>query len=67
MSTAQMTGRTSEATLRLKSKLVVIYYLLTILTGAFVLFFHGRVALAVDLIVSVFYIGVTALFYILSK
>jgi len=47
--------------------LVIFYYLLTILTGAFVLFFHGQLAFAADLVVSVVYIGITALFYVLSK
>ncbi len=48
-------------------KFVGVYYLLTILTGAFVLFFHGRLAFAADLTVSVFYIGITAFFYVLSR
>ena len=49
------------------TKLVAIYYLLTILTGAFLLFFHGKAAFATDLIASVCYIAVTAVFYEFSK
>jgi hypothetical protein len=41
--------------------------LLTILTGAFLLFFDGRAAFATDLIASICYIGVTVVFYELSK
>jgi hypothetical protein len=39
------------------------YYLLTIIVGAFVLFFHGRVALTADVIATVFYIAIMILFY----
>jgi len=56
-----------EAASRRRPKLVAIYYLLTILTGAFLLFFHGRAAFATALIASVCYIGVTVVFYELSK
>ena len=64
MSTAEITQWI--ATPRFKAALVVAYYLFTILTGAFVLFFHGRMALEADAAVSVFYIGATALLYGLS-
>ncbi len=67
MGTAQITRRIAEGSSRLRSRLVIFYYLLTILTGAFVLFFHGQLAFAADLVVSVVYIGITALFYVLSK
>ena len=49
------------------TKLVAIYYLLTILTGAFLLLFHGKAAFATDLIASVCYIAVTAVFYEFSQ
>ncbi len=52
---------------RHRAKFVIAYYLLTILTAVFVLFFHGRLAFAADLIATVFYIAMTALFYDLSK
>jgi len=52
---------------RHRAKFVIAYYLLTILTGVFVLSFHGRLAFAADLIATVFYIAMTALFYDLSK
>jgi hypothetical protein len=67
MSTAEMTKGATQASLRLSVNFVGIYYLLTILTGAFVLFFHGRLAFVADLIASVFYLSVTALFYGLSR
>ena len=49
------------------SKLVSVYYAVTIALGAFVLFFHGRLAFAADLIAAVFYLAVTAAFYDFSK
>jgi hypothetical protein len=67
MSTAEMMGQITKASPRFRAKFVGVYYLLTILTGAFVLFFHGRSAFAADLIAAVFYIAVTTLFYDLSK
>jgi hypothetical protein len=67
MSAAEMMGRIVEEAPRHRTKMVGVYYLLTILTGAFVLFFHGRLAFAADLIVSAFYIAVTAFFYDLSR
>ena len=59
--------RIREAVSRRRTKFVAIYYLLTISTGAFLLVFHGRVAFATDLIASICYIGVTVVFYELSK
>jgi len=41
MSATPIMQRISEAP-RLKDRLVALYYLLTILTGVFVLFFRGR-------------------------
>jgi hypothetical protein len=67
MSSAEMMERIARTTPRFKARFVVSYYLLTILTGAFLLFFHGRLAFAADLIASVCYLTVTALFYDLSK
>ena len=47
--------------------MVSAYYLLTILAGALVIFFHGRLAFAADLITTIVYIALTILFYTLSK
>jgi len=58
--------RIREASAR-RSKSVAIYYLVTILMGAFLLLFHGRAAFSTALIVSVCYIAVTAVFYESSK
>jgi hypothetical protein len=49
------------------SRFVAVYYVLTIALGAFVLFFHGRLSFAVDLVAVVFYLAVTAFFYDFSK
>jgi hypothetical protein len=62
-----MTHITMESAARYRGRFVALYYLLTILMGAFVLFFHGRVALTADIIATVFYLAATALFYDLSK
>lgn len=61
MSTAEITKRITHGSPRGQDFLIGFYYLLTVLTGIFVLFFHGRLAFAVDLSVSAFYIAVTAL------
>jgi len=62
-----MMERIADRLPRHRAKFVITYYLLTILTAVFVLFFHGRLAFAADLIATVFYIAMTALFYDLSK
>jgi len=67
MSAAEMMGRIARVVPSHGTQFVGAYYLLTVLTGAFVLLFHGRLAFAADLIASVFYIAMTALFYDLSK
>ena len=63
MSTAGMTKHIAAKPPRSSAKFVGAYYLLTILTGAFILFTHGRLAFAVDLMVGVFYLVVTAFLY----
>ena len=42
------------------------YYLLTIAIGAFILFFHGRLAFLADFSVGVLYLGATAFLYVWS-
>jgi len=61
-----MMERIADRLPRHRAKLVIAYYLLTMLTGVFVLFFHGRLAVA-DLSATVFYVAMTALFYRLSR
>jgi hypothetical protein len=63
MSTAEITKRITEASPRVRSRFIGIYYLLTIVTGVFVLFFHGRLAFAADLVVGILYLAVTAFLY----
>ena len=62
-----MTHISMEVGTRFRGRFVALYYLLTILMGAFVLLFHGRAALTADVIATVFYLALTALFYDLSK
>lgn len=62
-----MTHITMQIATRYRGRFVALYYLLTILMGAFVLLFHGRAALTADVIATVFYLVLTALFYDLSK
>jgi len=66
MSTAALTKQISDNKPRVDSRIIGVYYLLTILTGAFVLIFHGRLAFAVDLLIGIFYLVVTAFLYGLS-
>lgn len=63
MSTIEILKRIGKSSPRVASKFVGLYYLLTILTGAFVLFFHGRFAFAADLLAGIFYLVVTAFLY----
>lgn len=57
----------AEGLSRHRTMLVGVYYLLTILTGAFLLFFHGQSAFVTDLIASGCYLCATVVFYDLSK
>ena len=66
MSTTALTKQISDNKPRVDSRIIGAYYLLTILTGAFVLIFHGRLAFAVDLLIGIFYLVVTAFLYGLS-
>jgi hypothetical protein len=63
MSTVEITQHIAEKPPRRGSRFVPAYYLLTILTGAFLFFFHGRLAFALDLFVGIFYLVVTAFLY----
>jgi hypothetical protein len=63
MSTAEIAKRITQASPRVRSRFIGIYYLLTIVTGIFVLYFHGRLAFAADLVVGILYLAVTAFLY----
>ncbi|MFZ0308653.1 MAG: hypothetical protein WAL89_10790 [Candidatus Sulfotelmatobacter sp.] len=67
MSTAVTMKRIVEASPRLKTRITVAFYLVTILMGGLVLLVPGRLALLVDLIATACYLAVAALFYDLSK
>jgi hypothetical protein len=65
--TAGMMGRIAEGPPHHKAGILGGYYLLTILVGVLIFFFHGRLALAADLIATIVYIAVTIIFYELSE
>ena len=67
MSTAEITRRFAQASPRFQAGIAVAFYLLTILTGAIVFFLGCKLGFAVDAIASVFYIALTALFYLVTK
>jgi hypothetical protein len=67
MSTNEITKQIAEASPRLMSRFVAAYYLLTIMAGSFVLFFHSKSAFAIDLVAVVFYVALTAALHALSK
>jgi hypothetical protein len=66
MSTAALTKQISDNKPRVDSRIIGAYYFLTILTGGFVLAFQGRLAFAVDLLIGIFYLVVTAFLYAAS-
>lgn len=63
MSTVEITKRMAATSAGFRGKLVVAYYVLTIVTGVFVLFFRGRLAFAADVAVAILYLAVTVLFW----
>jgi hypothetical protein len=67
MSATNITKRITTASPRFMTRFVAAYYLLTILTGTFVLFFHSGRALAADLILGGFYLSLTIVLYAWSK
>jgi len=64
MDTPVMKERIAEASPRLKARIAVVFYLLTILAGGVVFFVQGRLGFVVA---TVCYLAVTALFYDLFK
>ncbi|HXP41937.1 MAG TPA: hypothetical protein VN833_16895 [Candidatus Acidoferrales bacterium] len=67
MSFAEVKERIAEASPHFKTRITGAFYFFTIVTGGVVVFAHGRLGLVFDLIASVCYIAVTALFYELSR
>ena len=67
MTNPNMIERIAEATPRLRTRFVAGYYVLTILTSVFILFFHASVPFAVDLVTAGFYLLATVLLYDLSQ
>ena len=63
MTTHEITRAMTAESSRLRTRFVAAYYLFTIATGAFILFFHGRIAFLADLLVGVVYLAVTAFLY----
>jgi hypothetical protein len=66
MSTTFTTKPLPQVSSGFKSEVVVIFYLLTFLTGAFFLFVGGRLGFVIELTAAVLYIAATVLFYTLS-
>lgn len=67
MSIALTTKPLPEVSSRYKSEVVIIFYLLTFLTGGFFLFVGGRLGFVIDLTAAALYISVTVLFYAVTK
>jgi hypothetical protein len=67
MSTTLLKERIGEASPRSKARIAGAFYLVSILMGGIVLFVHGRLGLVVDLVATACYVGVTVLFYDLSR
>jgi len=67
MNRVMTNGRIAETSPRFQAGIAYLYYLLTILAGAFVLFIGSRFNFLVDVIATTLYVAVTALFYALTK
>ncbi len=68
MSAPEMTERIAEASPRFKARIAGVFYLLTILTGAFAAVFAGRrFGDAANLIATACYVAVTLLFYAIFR
>lgn len=67
MSTRLVTKPAPDASSGFNAGTVIIFYLLTFLTGGFFLFFAGRLGFAVNISAAMFYIAVTVLFYARNK
>ena len=67
MNTLITMKRTAEASPRFRLAITAVFYLFTMLMAVLVLSVHGRLALLIDLIASLCYVAVTALFYDVSK
>lgn len=67
MSTVEITKPTTETSPRLMSRFVGAYYLLAILTGSFILFFHSGSAVVADLMAGAIYFVFTVVLYNLSR
>jgi len=65
MKRALMKERIEER--RFQARIVYIYYLLIIASGIVILFLGSRLGSLVDVIAAAFYVGVTAIFYALTK
>ena len=66
MNTSLATKRGPEVSSHVNSGMLVVFYLLTFLTGGFFLFAGSRLGLVVDLGAAMFYVAVTVLFYFLG-
>ena len=67
MSTTFTTKPLPQVSSGFKSEVVVMFYLLTFLTGGFFLFVGGRLGFVIELTAAMLYISVTVFFYALSK
>ena len=67
MSATIPTRMNPAAAERLKTKMVGVFYLLTLLIGAFFFFVGGRAGFVADVTAAMFYIAATALFYVVNR
>ena len=67
MSTTLTTKPLPQVSSGAKSEVVVVFYLLTFMTGGFFLFVGNRLGLVIELTAAMLYISVTVLFYAISK
>lgn len=67
MSRTEWLEQSRKPSPHVRTRIVGVYYLLTVLTCVFIFYTHGTLAFMVDVIVTIIYLAITALFYSLSK
>jgi len=67
MSTFEITKQTTETSPRSRTKVVIAYYVMSVVTGVFLFFFHDRLGSTAEVASAVLYLATTAWLYSVSR